>query len=422
MAQFSESQWESIFNTLDGPLTKGGATYGLPKRRRRSLVLSSFNIRKFGRLMKGSALKRSAGSWKLLIRYIESCDFVAIQEVMDDYSSLIYLMGQLGPKYHVIMSDMAGGVPGQRGGTRERMAFVYRSDRIKLSSVASDIGFERSAIFDKMYDKRAAFIKAFNDRETELIEFDAKVAAWLAKKAAGDTGLGKRPKRPTFVLPEFVQFIRTPHMAAFETVGQSNAPPYRFMAVNAHLLYGNESNQRDERWREFKALISWIIERAVEIDRVFMPNIILFGDLNLKFKNNDRRRLRIEQFLKSRNTKILGKSKINFPFLDIHPNQDRVYETNARANQTYDHIAIVANDRRLPSPAENDKASKMRVNGFDYGMFDFRRLFFDAVPVAADRGDGKPDYGLFEHDVSDHMPIWIRLPRPHQGQTEFVWE
>lgn len=49
-------------------------------------------------------------------------------------------------------------------------------------------------------------------------------------------------------------------------------------------------------------------------------------------------------------------------------------------------------------------------------MFDFLNLFAEAL-------HGKPYKQLtklrrkklvakFEHDVSDHMPIWIRLPKP----------
>ncbi|MEM7301939.1 MAG: endonuclease/exonuclease/phosphatase family protein [Pseudomonadota bacterium] len=411
MAHFSDAQWVDIFDRLNGE----PRAYGLPQRRNGSLVLSSFNIRKFGRLMNGSETKRSAGSWDLLVDYCSRCDLVAIQEVLDDLSSLLHLRERLGKNWSILVSDQAGGIPGERG-ARERLAFIYRHDRLRHTGMASDITFERSEIFDRIYDNREDFIETFREREQQLIEWQAQTEARMAE--------GKRPRpRPPFVLPHFIQFIRSPHLAAFETVGRSKAAPYEFIAVNAHLLYGDKSKQREERRREFKALLDWIISRAAETDRVFAPNILLFGDLNLDFKNNDRRREAVARFLRRLNTtKLKQAAKVNFPFLDPHPDRDNEFRTNARANQTYDQIAIVASDDRLPPPSENDFASKRGVNGFDFGMFDFRQLFLDAVPEATNPNTGKPVYSLFEHDVSDHMPIWIRLRRPRVRQREFLWE
>ena len=410
MGEFSTPQWNNILSTL----AADEQGYGLPTRRSKSLVLSSFNIRKFGRLMSGTRTKRSLGSWKLLKLFCERCDFVAIQEVLDDLSSLIHLRQQLGSKYSLLFSDTAGAVPRRRG-NRERLAFLFRNDRITRTELASDISFERSAIFETLYMHRADFANAYKQRTTELVNWKKKTATRLASGK-------KKPPKPPFVLPRFVQFIRTPHIAAFEAKGIASADPYRFLAVNAHLLYGDKTKQRHERWLEFKALLGWMLDRATELDRVYQPNLILFGDLNLDLERVDTRRAAIEAFLKGINSRQTSdKAKINLPFLDPHPDANgAVFRTNARRNQTFDQIAIIARDKRLPPPHQNAHAGQKGADKFDFGMFDFVRLFLDAVPSAT-KPSGKPNYTLFEYDVSDHMPIWIRLQKPALGQQTFRW-
>ncbi len=410
MGQFNHMQWTKIAKQLN----TGESGYGLPARRAGSLILSSFNIRKFGRLKDGNHIKRSIGAWKLIVQYCDRCDFVAIQEVLDDLTSLEYLRNQLGPKYSLVISDTVGGVPG-KGGSRERLAFLFRNDRIEMTGVASDISFERSAIVNTLYKFRTEFFDAFTHMEIELKDWETKN---VIRRAAGKKKLSKPPK----VLPRFIQFIRTPHLVSFQTKGLSDDKPYRFLAANAHLLYGDKSRQREERWLEFKALLAWLLYRANELDRVFEPNLFLFGDLNLDLKQVDRRRDAIEKFLKSINSaQRSSHAKINLPFLDSHPNQaGAVFRTNARRDQTYDQIALIARDKRIPPPHQNDQAGKLGPNRFDYGMFDFVRLFIDAVPAATKPND-KTDYTLFEHDVSDHMPIWIRLQEPTANQPTFRW-
>jgi hypothetical protein len=56
------------------------------------------------------------------------------------------------------------------------------------------------------------------------------------------------------------------------------------------------------------------------------------------------------------------------------------------------------------------------TRGPDYGVFEFVRLFSDAVlqrPYESLLEEEKTDFfARFEHKVSDHMPLWIRLPLP----------
>ena len=79
--------------------------------------------------------------------------------------------------------------------------------------------------------------------------------------------------------------------------------------------------------------------------------------------------------------------------------------------------APCAFDTRLPRGRHNDQAGTLGPDEYDYGMFDFVEAFVDAGPGAA--ANGEPDYDRFTHDFTDHMPIWVRLPIPKAGQTDF---
>ena len=53
---------------------------------------------------------------------------------------------------------------------------------------------------------------------------------------------------------------------------------------------------------------------------------------------------------------------------------------------------------------------------FDYGVFDFVNLFSEALHGKAfaklSAAERKTLVARFEHKVSDHMPLWLRLPLP----------
>ena len=411
MADFSDAEWRQINDNL----TADSVGYGMPVRRTNSVVLASWNIRKFGSLLDSKRLpSRTEGAWELIVEFCSKCDFIAIQEVQDSLECLLELRKRLGTKYKVLVTDIAGGVPGRRS-SRERLAFIYNSKRIEKTEMSSDISFERSAVFQQLYENREEFAAAFARREKELAEWTAE----NLRRAA----IGKRKKsKPPFVLPHFVQFIRTPQITSFEVLARDSAENYQFAAINAHLLYGDKSKQKVERELEFKALLAWLIARSRERERAYAKNMILFGDLNLDFEKVDVRRAAISKFITELNSRQLrgAPAKVNFPFIDQHPSQAAVFRTNARQNQTYDQIAIFADDDRLPPSSQNSLAGTRGANDFDFGMFDFVSLFFDTFPALAAKPKRRR-YSKFEYDVSDHMPIWIRLPRPFVGQTEHDW-
>lgn len=395
MAAFTKAEWKTIFARLDG--TEGA--YGFPERRKGSVVLASFNIRDFG-----NPDKRSPGAWKLLSRICKRFDFIAVQEVEDDLASLRRLKDALGPKYGMVYSDISGALPSQIGpiSPHERLAFLYRTDRVERGELASDITFDRSYIFNTLYANRKSFAAAFD-------KFQADFKAYKAKK---------RSTPPYFIaLSKFISFIRQPHAVSFRIPGKAGAVPYEFVAVNAHLLYGG--GRKSERRMEFEALVSWMFDRAKKTETMPVKDMILFGDLNLDFSRPEKQRPQFDARLKELNGKLAPNddpADFNFPFLDVHPKTGAVIRSNARLSETYDQIGIIRRDMRLPGHDKNAKAGK-KPDRFDFGVVDFVRLFQDALKsgqsvTTMTTAEKRKFVGSFEYDVSDHMPIWIRLPLP----------
>ena len=416
---FTPTAWAKINARLDADPVR----YGLPEKRDGSVVMASFNIRNLGR-----ETGKSKGSRAFLARFVAQCDLVAVQEVLEDLSGLEALAeaaGKIaGTTFEIVASDITGGM-GASGGKIERLAFLYRSDRVRRSIIASDISFDRSWVFDTMYENRKAFIAAAKEHEKALKAREEKHEAKVAAALAAGKKKPRKSKKPPFVSPQFVDFIRTPHCCAFEVPGKASAKPYAFTAINAHLLFGDKSKQAEERKREFDALVQWLLTRAAKRNS-FNQDFILMGDLNLAFHKPEVQRPEIEDRIKGFNAE-LKKSRaatvVNFPFIDERENpitgEKQTVRSNARQSETFDQIGIFAHDKRLPGFEKNgDVADRSKPDAYDYQVFDFISLFVEAL-----HGEGKTlgtitktqKKDLFsrcEFDVSDHMPIWVRLPRP----------
>ncbi len=396
--KFTASEWKKIFDLAEDSAEE----FGLPARRSKSVVLGTFNIRKLGEVK-----KRSPGAWDFLAFLCRRFDFLAVQEVMDNLEGVRALKERMRPKTGLVISDVTGVFPGDRGNA-ERLAFLFDWSRVERTELASDITYDRSKVVQTLFDHRADFRASWDDHLRDLGEWEEKAER---AESAGE----KKPARPKIVLPRFLTFIRQPHCASFRVPGPNGATPYEFLAVYAHLLYG--VNERERKW-EFDALIEWLTLRAKQAGRTYHKNFLMMGDCNLEFEKAEAQREEVDQFLRDLNRKKLksGKAtKANFPLLTPHPVRG-VLRTNARLNQTYDQIALFAHDKRLPGSEANKTAGENGADGYDYGVFRFVDLFAEAlrgVPFG-DLKKSERSYILArtEHDVSDHMPAWIRLPVP----------
>ena len=393
MSGFSDQQWQAI----DSKLSQDPERYGCPIRRNDSVLIGSFNALKLGK--DGDSEKR----WDFLKRFASRYDLLAVQEVMDDLSGIRRLHEMLGSSFKLIVSDTTGAVPGARG-LRERLAYLYRPERIELKELASDITYDRSVVISTLKQDIDAWKKFFKDFDETNMQREQQ-----GKKKLGLSDVEH---------PKFLTFIRNPHCASFSIKGQGNADPVEFLAVNAHLLYGQSE---EERTREFFALLEWLVQRAKQSKRMYYKNIILMGDLNMDFDSPESRYSDIVKLLIELNSNLLtGQSaaRVNFPFLNVHPDQISLFNTNARKSETFDHVAffIDKNETGLPLDTQNQQAGKSGPNGYDYGVFDFSELFAQAIHGKSFFELSKTQinsiYSKSKADVSDHMPIWVRVPVP----------
>ncbi|MEM9091347.1 MAG: endonuclease/exonuclease/phosphatase family protein [Cyanobacteria bacterium P01_F01_bin.53] len=393
--EFTKAEWKTIHKTL----AANPEQYGFPQRIYGSALLASFNIRKLGKRS-----SRSANTWKFLAYICKQFDLLSIQEIMDDLEGFDHLLDLMGPDFHAVVSDRTGVFPGERG-IGERLGFIYNKRVIERGDVVSDISFDRSKL-----------IKTIIDNYEILREDLLPYLKFLdAHKAWSQNPTRKEPTPPPVKIPIFLTFIRQPFCASFRIVGYPGTDPYKIMAVNAHLYFGDSVTDRQQ---EFDALMQWILGRLQDTDTAYHPNFVLMGDLNLDFDNPKTDRARITKHIKAFDTEVQAlKSAANiyFPFLDPHPIHNTLFRTNARLKETFDHIGFFNQDPRLPQ-YQNRAKMGLQQQGPDYGMFNFVALFNDALnnkPIDdLTKTKKKAFYQKFEHEVSDHMPIWSRLPLP----------
>lgn len=395
--RFSDSEWRKIEKLF----ARDPARFGMPEGgREKSLVFASFNIRKLG------SFRNRKREIEFLARFCANCDLVAIQEVQDNLDGLRYLKERVEAhvagegEYALTTSDITGEAPGESG-MAERLAFLYRHRRVRRLDMASDLTFDRTAVFKRFFDNEKVLLDERRKFEHETKRFENR----------------ERKTKPRYVPPVFVTFVRTPYVAAFEAPAALDAPPLRFTAVNAHLIYGS----KPERRREFFALLSWLTNRLTAKKRLVAPNFLLLGDLNLDFDRPRKDRKAIDGEIRKLNQDVFGDKdarRIYFPFLDPHPVAKKVFTTNARSNQTFDQIGFFlgAEEGHLPNDLWKVRIGADKPDGFNYGVFNFADLFARALmdkPYVSLTKAQKGALGeKFEHSVSDHLPIWVRIPRP----------
>ena len=411
MAGFTADEWQKIRDTLNTDPQR----YGLPRRVYGSVVLASANIRKLG-----AKSKRDGHTWQFLADVYSHFDLLAVQEVLEDMEGLRHLEELMGDDFGMVVSDTTGSFPNE-GGLAERLAFIFNWTIVNRKEMVTDVTFDRSKVLQVIAEEGDAIQEAVESAKKNkaylksLKSYERK----LEKARTQGKRLPNKPKLP-IKMPAFLTFIRTPFAVMFEIHGHPGAVRYTFMAVNAHLFYGNFI---DDRRQEFNALMSWVMGRVQECDENRPLNILLMGDLNLDFDNPMNDHKRIKKLIDDLNREGGKEVNVYFPFLSPHPRRSgqqlmgrdgRPLQTNARMTETFDQIGFFSRDERLKSLQNADAGVAER--GPDFGVFDFVNLFSEAL-------HGKPFEQLakaqqqelikrFEHKVSDHMPLWFRIPLP----------
>ena len=411
MASFTAAEWQKIRDTLNADPQR----YGLPRRVYGSVVLASANIRKLG-----AKSRRDAHTWRFLADVFSHFDLLAVQEVLEDMEGLRHLEELMGDDFGMVVSDTTGSFPNE-GGLAERLAFIFNWTIVNRKEMVTDVTFDRSKVLQVIAEEGDAIQEAVAAAKLNE-EYCRKLKSYerkLEKAKIQGKRLPDKPRLP-IKMPAFLTFIRTPFAVMFEIHGHPGAVRYTFMAVNAHLFYGNFI---DDRRQEFNALMRWIMGRVQECDENRPLNILLMGDLNLDFDNPMNDHKRIKKLIDDLNREGGREVNVYFPFLSPHPRRSgqqlmgrdgRPLQTNARLTETFDQIGFFSHDERLKSLQNEDAGAAER--GPDFGVFDFVNLFSEAL-------HGKPFEILaeeqqqalikrFEHKVSDHMPLWFRIPLP----------
>ena len=403
---FTAAEWQAIFTELSGKESH----YGLPQRKPDSLVLGSWNIRKFGAI---DPNKRDDHHFKFITSAVSHFDLLAIQEVMDDLQSIRRLLDDLNKdirypanQYGLVLSDITGAIPGGAG-VRERLAFLYRRDRVRRTEVASDISVDRKAVLDNLHQQVGNYVEALVKQIADLTKHRKKLLAWAK------SGSRKRaPDPPTLGFIKFLTFIRSPYCVSFE-LWPAAANPYLVMAVSAHLVYG----VKKERELEFDALLSWLGERLVTSSRAYYPNFVLMGDLNLNVRK-PADLLKVDQKIKDRAGETAARNKaadVYFPFVTPHPTRNTLLRTTARLKETYDQIGFFTVDNRLPKVA-NRHTLGVPAALEDYGVFNFSDLFAQVIHSkqypALNDAQKEALVDRYQDTVSDHLPLWVRLKKP----------
>ncbi len=397
--QFTKAEWVKI----RAELAKDPSKYGIPERVYGSVVLGCFNIRKLGKVS-----GRNADTWRFLAYACRHFDLLAVQEIQDDLSALKHLTKLMGPEFGLIVSDKTGAFPGEPG-LSERLGYIFNWKKVQRTQVATDITYDRSKVLNTVYNNNTEIQEAFAKYASDLKKYETKLADHRAGKRK------TKPGKPYIKWPVFVSFIRAPYCVSFEIHGHRDSKPYQLMAINAHLYYGKTMADRRQ---EFDAVMDWIRGRVTENDRAYYPNFILMGDMNLDFDNPERDRPRIDKHLKTFNDASGKEVNINFPFLNVHKGRKKVFKTNARLSETFDQIGLFCRDPRFPDYTKNATMEPGDDGrGPDYGVFNFVDLFSVALkgkPLSKLSSDTKRANLIkrFEHKVSDHMPLWLRLPLP----------
>jgi len=388
--EFSNDEWQKIFDEL----ATNASTYGLPERRTGSAVIGSFNIRKLG-----SADNRSPESWKFLGQICQQFDLLAIQEAMDNMEGVRRLKQELGDEYNVIVSNTTGVFPGDQG-LGERLVYFYNSYTVERGEVISDLTYDRSKVNQIILENLDTIIASKQDFEEKMKEYEA----------------GDRKTKPRFDPNVFLSFIRQPFLASFKIKEIPGTLPYEFMTVNAHLIYGKSK----DRWNEFCALMDWLRERVVQKDKSYFPSFILLGDLNLDFDNPEKDYSKMESYMKNIDAGTPDEVKVNFPFLEVHPNQTEQFTSNVKLTQRYDQIGLFFRDddgkgKGFPTHSERGTMGKDPL-GPDFGVFNFTELFSKAVTGKTYKelsgSEQKALVKKYENKVSDHIPLWLRLKLP----------
>ncbi|MCE0487220.1 endonuclease/exonuclease/phosphatase family protein [Ornithinimicrobium sediminis] len=238
----------------------------LPVRTENNLLLSTWNIRAFSNLTPRwqagdkDSPKRDWHALSCIAAVVERFDVTAVQETRRNTTALFALLELLGPRYHVIASDVTEGDPGNG----ERLAFVYDGERVQPSGLVGEIvlpdpatgaarqfartpyaaGFVRHGTDFILTTVHVLWGKAPSDRVVELRHFAEWMRSWADRPVDWNRNL--------LVLGDFnLDRLDDPLFEAFVSTGLW--PPAELNEVPRTIF-------SDDRTRSFYDQVAWFVD------------------------------------------------------------------------------------------------------------------------------------------------------------------
>lgn len=312
----------------------------VPKAEKNKLLLASWNIANLG------DQKRRDKDLELIAHMLKPFELIAVQEVKNRLQHFEKIMGFLGSKYEYVINDVAG--------NSERLAFIYRPDKVTPGRLFGEI----------------AFPKTKYPREDVVVSYGKKL-----------------DKREVYPRLEFVPFDRNPFVGSF-TAGKLS-----FTIVNTHLFFGSSKDKGLEdrakyarRVMEVHAMSRWAGQKITGKD-AYDKDIVLLGDMNIPVMDKNNAAYRA----------LLKSGFVPVKYLD----DGRTNGSNLSGTKSYDQIAMAPGD--------------MRKRLLDQGVIDFDNGVFKGLwnKLQSQNLTDKKRASAFNKHVkfylSDHRPLWVQL-------------
>jgi hypothetical protein len=316
----------------------------IPPKLNNELDLATWNIANLGNQ------KRRDKDLKLIAHILGKFDIIAIQEIRANLDAFNKIVAFLGDGFDAIFTDVAG--------AGERLGVIYRSSRISMGSLIAELDYNPNG---KIVDG-------------EYVVKPKKQSFKLSGK-----------KIETF----FDNFNRNPFLTTWKVKNSKVS----FMLANVHIYYGDEEggnpDNPDPRFLNRVAEVYFLGDWAYEIrkkknrDRVYEPNIILLGDMNIPTLKSDDK---VYRAIKRRGF------------------QPTVYSSEAGTTikefTKYDQIIF-----------NNENISVKEINGQTAVVFDFDNFVFADLwsQVESKKRTLKQFKAFTKFALSDHRPIFTRL-------------
>lgn len=345
-------------------LRKQFAEHNFPgKKTSESLILGTWNIRNFDddRFNYGP---RTDESFYYLAEVISRFDVIAIQEICEDLAPLERLMRMLGGSYDYILTDVTHS---SLGGNKERLGFIYDSNKVKFKGVAGEIVLPDKMLISEVTDKMR-------------------------------------------------QFSRTPFSVQFQSGW------FKFTFSTVHIYFGSNTRntpQNNRRVQEIDRIASYLAKEAKASD----SNHILVGDFNItKTDNHEFNALQEHGFKAVMNRRgsnrdttrfydqISFKARKNEVIMLEPERDDRVFQYfdsvyRAEDFETYKPVMLTGIAKKLELAESalaiaTSKTAKAKIEKEIKGLNNVKK-------TDASLKEYYEEWRTFQ--MSDHLPLWVEL-------------